>query len=245
MLFHILLLLLFHGAEGTGGRKPDPPFYSNIPDKTLRLKYQQHESKFGVLLLGDGKDPAIFIWDPVTQHKFKLDCPNCKRQGSLKVHRWTQRLGQLIDQNCLLLIRGYQCQVTKNNEQLGCQKTFCAVMLLDKLPDRIRRRFPFVLTYHGAVHTQVIRFMMTSVAHGVPMQTVATQLEELYRGRHEEVRLDVEATPGVTLPYDKWAAPPGETQTPARSGLRAVVLRLCAWCALRDTPCIQYTRCVP
>ena len=210
MLFHFLLLLLFGATEGTGGSKPVPKFYTDYAvSRTLHLNYLLQESKHGFLIHGFGNTPSLIIWDPVTQHKAVLTCPTCKRSDTIRTHVWSHRVGQMLDQNCLILFRGYICRRQISGTNVGCDTRMSGEMALAQLNRAVSRRFPFVLTYQGAVHTSIIHLMMTGVACGAPMQTIATQLEALYRGRYQELSPDV---PGIL--YTNWAAPPGETHNP-------------------------------
>ena len=103
-----LLLLLFWlwltpQAWG-GGSKKDPPYFSNYNMDLIK----NTQTLWGrmVTTCANGK-PAFFVWDPLTQYKFHLSC-SCGKP--LRVHKWHQRIACLLEENCILLMRGYACR---------------------------------------------------------------------------------------------------------------------------------------
>ena len=199
-----LLLLLFWlwltpQAWG-GGSKKDPPYFSNYNMDFIK----NTQTLWGrmVTTCANGK-PAFFVWDPLTQYKFHLSC-SCGKP--LRVHKWHQRIACLLEENCILLMRGYACRHKIKGEEVGCGKIYHSWDITSQLTPKLQRAFPFILFQKSALHKQVLRLVLTGLSKGVSMCATAEQMASLYEGRYNEVVHHAERY----FPFSDWGAPPSE-----------------------------------
>ena len=200
----VLLLLLFWlwltpQAWG-GGSKKDPPYFSNYNMDFIK----NTQTLWGrmVTTCANGK-PAFFVWDPLTQYKFHLSC-SCGKP--LRVHKWHQRIACLLEENCILLMRGYACRHKIKGEEVGCGKIYHSWDITSQLTPKLQRAFPFILFQKSALHKQVLRLVLTGLSKGVSMCATAEQMASLYEGRYNEVVHHAERY----FPFSDWGAPPSE-----------------------------------
>ena len=199
LLLFLFWLWLTPQAWG-GGSKKDPPYFSNYNMDFIK----NTQTLWGRMVTNcaNGK-PAFFVWDPLTQYKFHLSC-SCGKP--LHVHKWHQRIACLLEENCILLMRGYACRHKIKGEEVGCGKIYHSWDITSQLTPKLQRALPFILFQKSALHKQVLRLVLTGLSKGVSMCATAEQMASLYEGRYNEVVHHAERY----FPFSDWGAPPSE-----------------------------------
>ena len=96
----VLLIVVDSTSMGRGIQKGAPYFSSYKMDFIKNT-----ESLWGrmVTTCANG-NLDFFMWNPLTQYKVQLSC-SCGKP--LRVHKWPQRIACLLEENCILFMRGY------------------------------------------------------------------------------------------------------------------------------------------
>ena len=201
LLFYIWLWMSPEVRGAKGGSKKDPPYFTSYEMGVIK----NTQSLWGrmVTTCANGS-PAFFVWDPLTQYKVHLFCAACGQP--LRVHVWHRRVACLLEENCILLMRGYACRHQVKAVLVGCGKTYHSWEIHSQLTPKLQRAFPFILFQRSALHKQVLRLVLTGLSKGVSMSATEQQMASLYEGRYNEVVFHAD----VYFPFSDWGAPPSE-----------------------------------
>ena len=117
----------------------------------------------------------------------------CCLWTTLRVHKWHRRVACLLEENCILLLRGYACRHQVKAVLVGCGKTYHSWEIHSQLTPKLQRAFPFILFQRSALHKQVLRLVLTGLSKGVSMSATAEQMASLNEGRYNEVVFHADA----------------------------------------------------
>ena len=198
LLFYIWLWMSPEVRGAKGGSKKDPPYFTSYEMGVIK----KTQSLWGrtVTTCANGS-PAFFVWDPLTQYKVHLFCAACGQP--LRVHKWHRRVACLLEENCILLMRGYACRHQVKAVLVGCGKMYHSWEIHSQLTPTLQRAFPFILFQRSALHKQVLRLVLTGLSKGVSMSATAEQMASLYEGRYNEVVFHAD----VILSFSDWGVP--------------------------------------
>ena len=198
LLFYIWLWMSPEVRGAKGGSKKDPPYFTSYDMGVIK----NTQSLWGrmVTTCANGS-PAFFVWDPLTQYKVHLFCAACGQP--LRVHKWHRRVACLLEENCILLMRGYACRHQVKAVLVGCGKMYHFWEIHSQLTPKLQRAFPLILFQQSALHKQVLRLVLTGLSKGVSMSATAEQMASLYEGRYNAVVFHAD----VYFPFSDWGSP--------------------------------------